>query len=109
MLQYGAAHIQWTVTAFRGAHGGPVTDGIRPFFFSWCGWSTGENSFLGLITVFASQVLTVVFLLLFTPCGRSTSSLRSMISGPGGLVGQHCRGREREVCDVMASDVNGSM
>ena len=32
-----------------------------------------------------------------------------MYSGPGGLVGEDCRGREREVCDVMASDVNGSM
>ena len=32
-----------------------------------------------------------------------------MDSGPGKLVGEDCRGREREVCDLMASDENGSM
>lgn len=32
-----------------------------------------------------------------------------MDSGPGGLGGEDCCGREREACDVMASDLNGSM
>ena len=50
------------------------------------------------------------FVALFTLCGLSVRlRLRSMDSGPGGLGGEDCCGREREACDVMASDLNGSM
>ena len=43
--------------------------------------------------------------------GSYASSLQGMDSGPGKLVGEDCRVRERErdVCDGMASDGNGSM
>ena len=91
-----------SVTPFRGAQGGQVAD-VSVFLFVLFG-RHGKTPFFGPITVFSSQALTVAS---SQPCGFSTSSSRSMDSGPGKLVGEDCRARE--VCDKMASGVTGSM
>ena len=95
-----------TVTPSGGTHAGPFSDGVC--FSLFLGGLVDRGKFCSRPNYCVPKPGSAV---VFYARGSYASSLQGMDSGPGKLVGEDCRVRERErdVCDGMASDGNGSM